>query len=231
MNAARHSLHHTLKSALIRIRENMHMALKIVGAGFGRTGTLSLKLALEQLGFGPCYHMAEVFKNPTSIGWWIDAADGKPDWDKIFAGYVSAVDWPMATFYAEIADFYPDSKVILSKRDAESWFASTQNTIFQNTPPLDSTKPFDIMFHKVVGRLFGNRMHDHDHLISVYNRHNTEVLSRIPKDRLLVYEAKQGWEPLCQFLGVPVPAEPMPSVNSTEDFHKRFRDRPKEAAG
>jgi hypothetical protein len=194
------------------------MTLKVIGAGFGRTGTLSLKLALDQLGFGPCYHMSEVFKNQTSVGWWIDAADGKPDWEKIFEGYASTVDWPSTTFYRRLAEAYPDAKVILSHRDPEAWFASTQATIFPNATPPDTGRPFDTMFRKVIGALFDQRMRDHDHVIDVYNRHNAEVRRVIPADRLLVYEAAQGWGPLCRFLGVPVPETPMPKVNSKEEF-------------
>ncbi|MBV8684671.1 MAG: hypothetical protein JO111_17485 [Caulobacteraceae bacterium] len=194
------------------------MSLSVIGAGFGRTGTMSLKLALEQLGFGPCYHMVEVFKGgPDAFGWWEDAADGRPDWPRIFAGYYSTVDWPSATFYAELAEAYPDAKVILTRRDPESWFRSTQATIFAQdiTNP---ENPFERMVTKVVGRLFDLRMHDKARLLEVYERHNAEVQRRIPADRLLVYELSEGWAPLCAFLGVPVPETPMPKVNTTEEF-------------
>ena len=197
------------------------MTLKVIGAGFGRTGTLSLKLALEQLGFGPCYHMVEVFKNPPAAQWWVDAADGRPDWRKIFEAYNSTVDWPSCTYYAELADAYPDAKVILTERDPEAWFTSTQNTIFPNQSPPDTDKPFDQMFRKVIGRLFDNRMREHDHVISAFKRHNAEVRRRIAPARLLVYQVADGWDPLCRFLGVPVPATPMPKTNSTEEFGKR----------
>jgi hypothetical protein len=201
------------------------MTLKVIGAGYGRTGTMSMKLALEQLGLGPCYHMVEVFKNPDAVGWWEAAADGKPDWEKIFAGYESTVDWPSATFYRELADAYPDAKVILTLRDPEAWYASTQATIFARDFPPDSEEPFLRMVAKVVGRLFDNRMHDKDKLISVYNRHNETVKKVIPAERLLVYDLVQGWGPLCSFLGAPVPDAPMPKVNTTEEFQAR-RDPP-----
>jgi hypothetical protein len=194
------------------------MTLSVIGAGFGRTGTMSLKLALEQLGVGPCYHMVEVFKNPQAPTWWAEAADGKPDWAKIFQGYSSTVDWPNATFYAELADAYPQAKVILTERDPEAWFASTQATIFAGGVPPDIDQPFAQMFRKVIARLFDFRMDDHDHVIEVYKRHNAQVRAGIPADRLLVYEVARGWEPLCGFLGVPVPDTPMPKVNSTEEF-------------
>jgi hypothetical protein len=196
------------------------MTLKVIGAGFGRTGTMSLKLALEQIGFGPCYHMVEVFKNPQAPGWWIEAADGHPDWEKIFAGYESTVDWPNATFYAELADAYPEAKVILTERDPEAWFASTQATIFNLPTDATDGSPFGEMLAKVVGRLFDGRLHDHDHCIEVFKRHNAEVRRRIPAERLLVYEVAQGWGPLCEFLGVAAPDTPMPKVNSTEEFQQ-----------
>ncbi len=197
------------------------MTLKVIGAGYGRTGTMSLKLALEQLGFGPCYHMVEVFKNPAAAGWWVDAADGRPDWEKIFAGYNSTVDWPNATFYAELAAAYPEAKVILTERDPEAWFASTQATIFARDIPAGTDEPWMLMFGKVIADLFDRRMHDKDKLISVYQAHNARVREVIAPERLLVYEVAEGWRPLCAFLGVAVPDGPMPKVNSTQEFQEK----------
>lgn len=194
------------------------MPLSVIGAGYGRTGTLSLKLALEQLGFGPCYHMVEVLKNPKAPGDWEAAADGRPvDWEDIFAGYGATVDWPSATFYRELAEAYPDAKVVLTVRDPEAWFASTQATIFK--PDFsDPDDPFQRMVLKVIGDLFDRRMHDKAHVIEVFNRHNEAVRRAIPPERLLVYDLAEGWNPLCAFLGVPVPETPMPKVNSTQEF-------------
>jgi hypothetical protein len=197
------------------------MPLSVIGAGFGRTGTMSLKVALEQLGFGPCYHMVEVFKQPESVALWDAAADGKPDWERIFAGFPSSVDWPSATFYAELAEAYPQARVILTVRDPDAWVRSTQATIFARDPS-DPPTPFDQMIAKVVGRLFDYRMHDEALLKAVFERHNAEVVARIPPERLLVYEAAQGWAPLCAFLGVPIPDEPMPLTNTTEEFRARL---------
>jgi hypothetical protein len=196
------------------------MTLSVIGAGFGRTGTMSLKTALDALGVGPCYHMVEVFKNPAAPGWWYEAAlDPKhADWEKIFAGYRSTVDWPNATYYQELAEAYPNAKVILTERDPDVWFESTQATIFKNDIPPDVEAPFPKMLRKVVYELFDARMHDRDHVISVYLAHNARVRQTIAPERLLVYEVAQGWEPLCDFLGVPVPSEPMPKVNSREEF-------------
>jgi hypothetical protein len=199
------------------------MPLSVIGAGFGRTGTMSLKLALEQLGMGPCYHMREVFKNPAAPGYWEAAADGKPvDWEEVFAGYRSTVDWPSATFYKELADAYPDAKVILTVRDPEAWFMSTQATIFASRIFEDATSDWGRMVLKVVGDLFDREMSNKAKLIDVYNRHNETVQRVIPAQRLLVYDLSEGWNPLCRFLGVPVPDEPMPNTNSTEDFKRRL---------
>ena len=204
------------------------MALKVIGAGYGRTGTMSLKLALEQLGFGPCHHMVEVFAHPEQIPLWTAAAEGRPEWDKLMEGYVSAVDWPTATFYKELADHYPDAKVILTERSPESWFKSTQATIFaqfganRRGSAGGAPEAWVEMVMKVVGDLFDRRMDDHDKLISVFKAHNVRVREVIAPERLLVYEVAQGWEPLCRFLGVPVPTGPMPKVNSTEEFQARL---------
>lgn len=198
------------------------MPLSIIGAGFGRTGTMSLKLALEQLGLGPCYHMMEVFKNPAAFGDWEAVADGESlDWERIFDGYPSTVDWPSATFYRALADAYPDAKVILTERDPEAWYASTQATIFNWDTRPDFPAPFLSMATKVVGALFDQRIHDREHVISVFNRHNAQVRAAIAPERLLVYEVADGWVPLCAFLGVPVPNGPMPKVNTTEEFLAR----------
>jgi hypothetical protein len=199
------------------------MPLSVIGAGFGRTGTMSLKLALDQLGFGPCYHMIEVFKNPKAPGYWEAAADGKPvDWEEVFAGYGSTVDWPGATFYKQLADAYPDAKVILTVRDAEAWFASTQATIFSLHIRDDTEDPWQRMVLKVIGDLFDRQMTDKAKLIAVYNQHNEDVRRTIAPERLLVYDVAQGWEPLCRFLGVEVPSEPMPKVNSTDEFRRNL---------
>jgi hypothetical protein len=196
------------------------MTLKIIGAGFGRTGTMSLKLALEQLGFGPCYHMIEVFPKPDAPSQWIAAADGNPDWETIFDGYQSAIDWPVAHFWRELMDYYPDAKIILSVRDAEKWFASTQKTIFDPAMAAPGKAPpiFVEMCSKVIFPDIGGNPNDHDVCVAHFNRHNENVKNTVPASRLLVYEASQGWEPLCTFLSVPVPDAPYPRENTSDTF-------------
>lgn len=199
------------------------MPLSVIGAGFGRTGTMSLKLALDRLGFGPCYHMVEVFKNPKASGYWEAAADGRPvDWEEVFAGYGSTVDWPSATFYKQLANAYPEAKVILTVRDPEAWFASTQATIFSRHIRDDTEDDWQRMVLKVIGDLFDRRMTAKAKLIEVYQRHNEEVRRTIPQERLLVYEVADGWEPLCRFLDAEVPNESMPRANSTDEFRQNL---------
>ena len=204
------------------------MTISVIGAGFGRTGTMSLKLALEQLGVGRCYHMVEVFQRPEAPEQWRLAAESTPgDWETIFAGYSATVDWPGATFYREMAAHYPKAKVILTHRDPEAWFKSTQATIFANDLGGGEDTPFARMAEAVIGRLFDQRLHDRDHVIDVYLRHNAEVRRVIPPERLLVYEVAQGWAPLCDFLDLPRPDGSMPKVNSTEEFVGRMGRLPK----
>lgn len=198
------------------------MPLKVIGAGLGRTGTMSLKLALEQLGFGPTYHMMEAFKNPACFTWWADAAEGGgPGWETIFEGYNSTVDWPSATFYRELADAYPDAKVILTERPGADWFRSTQATIFSGNRPRPAPE-FERMIAGVVNRMFDGRLDDRDHAIGVFERHNATVREVIPPERLLVYQVSEGWAPLCDFLGVRPPDGAMPHVNTTEEFRARL---------
>ena len=201
------------------------MSLKVIGAGFGRTGTRSLKEALEMLGFAPCHHMVEVFAHPEQVPLWDKAALGQmKNWDEIFATYNSSCDWPSCSFYKELADFYPKAKVILSLRDPKSWYKSVSSTIM---PAM--MKPKDGEQRRLPGifgpLLIGEKTFNYDfseaNMIAVYERHNAEVKRTIPKDRLLVFEAKDGWEPLCKFLGVPVPDKPYPLMNTTEEFQAR----------
>jgi hypothetical protein len=195
------------------------VALKLIGAGLGRTGTLSIKLALEQIGFGPCYHMAEVLMKPSRGAGWVQAANGEADWEAIFEGYVASVDYPGCTFWKELAGYYPAAKVLLSVRDPQQWFESTQQTIFSeaNKARLMPT-PMAEFFSKTVFGTVGERIHDRDFMIDLFKRHNAEVQRSIPADRLLVYEVAQGWAPLCRFLGVPVPDTAFPRVNTRDEF-------------
>jgi hypothetical protein len=196
------------------------MSLKVVGVGLGRTGTLSLKVALEQLGFGPCYHMTEVMLNPqTAPALWIRAADGDPDWESIFNGYAATVDYPGCRYWRELARAYPDAKVLLSLRDPHKWFESTQATIFSpQTIAMMSDSPIREFIEKNAWSDFGDRIRDRDFMVDWFERHNAAVRAEIPTERLLVYDVSQGWGPLCDFLAVPVPSTPFPRINSREEM-------------
>lgn len=208
------------------------MALKVVGAGFGRTGTNSLKLVLEQLGFGPCHHMLEVRGNPAQQPYWHAAARGETmDWDAVFADYNASVDWPSARFWRELAAYYPSAKVLLSVRPEEDWFRSIDATILDRmrqyrTLPPGEERDRRWMAHEIIVRqTFGGEIDDKAHILDVYRKHNAEVRRSLPADRLLTYDAAEGWDPLCAFLGVPVPVEPFPHTNTTAEFQARASGR------
>lgn len=202
------------------------MTLKAISAGYGRTGTMSLKLALEQLGFGPCHHMIEVIENgEAQVPLWNDALAGKPDFDAIYKGYSSAVDWPSAAFWKELADYYPDAKIILSSRSAESWYSSISETILTAVWAPENWPPQAVEWFKMVSRVlersFGGAK-TKDKLIANFLAHEAEVKAAMPADRLLVHSAKDGWDPLCAFLGVPVPEGDYPRTNSKEEFFQHM---------
>jgi hypothetical protein len=202
------------------------MSISVIGAGLGRTGTSSLKAALEILGLGPCYHMVEVFGKPDHLAFWTRAGHGDlGNFDAVFAGYGSSCDWPSARWYKEQADRYPDAKVILTVRDADAWFRSTQATIFAERPGGPPDPAFGAMIQAVVFDSLDGGRHDRDKAVAFFERHNAEVKRTIPAERLLVYDAAQGWDPLCDFLGVAVPDLPFPKNNTTEEFQARSRQR------
>ena len=200
------------------------MPLKVIGAGFGRTGTLSMKLALEQLGFGPCHHMMEVFGKPDHAALWQAAADGgKVNWEEILAGYNTVVDWPGCYFWQELSERYPEAKVLLTTRDPQKWYDSCEATIFKAMNAFSKSDPHGAMARTIiVENTFDGDLGNRENAVAVFARHNQLVIDTIAPDRLLVFEASQGWEPLCQFLKVPVPSTSYPKVNTNEDFQKRL---------
>jgi hypothetical protein len=195
--------------------------LRLVGAGLGRTGTLSLKLALEKLLGAPCYHMVEVFAHPAHIAAWHAAAQGRPtDWQRLFRGYGAVVDWPACSFYRELMEAFPDAVVLLSTRDAASWWRSAHATIF---PSIRSAPPeWRAMVEAIFASRFTDALEDREACIAAYERHNAEVRRVVPPARLVEWTAADGWGPVCKALGLPVPAEPFPHANSTEDFQARM---------
>ena len=205
------------------------MSLEIIGAGFGRTGTLSLKFALEKIGFGPCYHMMEVRRNEGHCGIWHRAANGEAvDWPALFKNFRSAVDWPVVEFWEDLLEVYPDARVILSYRDGESWYRSLSNTIMKNLlgpiPDEPDLKAHRLMTRRLLlERVFDGKIENQAAASEVFERNLAKVRATVPAGQLLDYPVGAGWEPLCGFLGVPVPDEDYPSVNSTEEFANRWK--------
>ena len=205
------------------------MSLKVIGAGFGRTGTYSLKLALEALGFGPCHHMYEVRQKPEQVEWWLAAArGGKLDWNTVFDGFQSQVDWPASRYWKDLCDYYPNAKVILTDREPESWYKSIEQTILPASeigrikdPDDLNRKASEMMYQTALQGIFEGRLADRDFAIDKMLRHRLEVINSINPERLLVFRVGENWGPLCDFLEVPVPNEPFPSGNTIKDFLSR----------
>lgn len=192
------------------------MALKVVGAGVGRTGTHSLKIALEQLLGGPCHHMLEVFAHLEQVPVWTDAIEGRPiDWQQLMDGYVAQVDWPGASFWPELLEANPDALVILSVRDPEAWYKSASDTIFL---AIDPANPWMASMRKLFADRFCDRLEDRSAMIAAFEKHNDEVRRRVPSSQLLEWAPGDGWEPICKRLGVSVPEAPFPITNTTDEF-------------
>src|SRR5215469_18085158 len=203
------------------------MALRVVGAGVGRTGTMSLKLALERLLGAPCYHMLEVFQHPGHSDVWRRAALGEiVDWDALFQGFTAAVDWPAGSFWPELSHKYPDALVLLSLRDPEEWWNSASQTIFPGIGKSDFGPPD---WREMVTALFAKRWgadpNDREASIRRFNEHNARVQAEVPKERLLVWRAGDGWAPIAKALDLPVPEQPFPRANTREDFQARIATR------
>jgi hypothetical protein len=203
------------------------VTLKVIGAGVGRTGTYSLKLAINQLGLGPCHHMEEVLLNmPVQVPLWAAALDGHPDWVAIYRGYDSAVDWPTAGFVRELSAAYPSARFVLTHRSAESWVESFSETIYKamagkdQAPP--GTRDWLDMAAGVITRTGFLAGLDLPALMRAYEAHNAAVKAAIPAQQLLIYQVTEGWGPLCAFLGVPEPAEPFPRTNDRAEFWDRL---------
>jgi hypothetical protein len=202
------------------------MALSVVGSGFGRTGTKSLKEALEILGVGPCHHMHDLFETPDTIAGWQRASRGESvEWEQMFDGYLSQIDWPGSHYWRELTEAFPESLVIHTIRPEDVWCRSFERTIGKL---LGCYKQLDLPPHvvdildvnmQIIGeQTFGGNFNNRDSLLSAYRKRTDEVVRVIDPDRLLIFDVAQGWEPLCSFLNVPVPDKPFPRNNLRSDF-------------
>lgn len=202
------------------------MTMRVIGAGVGRTGTYSLKLAINEIGFGPCHHMEEVLHHmPVQVPLWSAAAAGNPDWSRIYDGYPSAVDWPTACFFRELLAEYPDAKFILTEREPERWADSFGATIYKLLAGRDQApeemRAWLDMATAVIAKTGFPAGLDQDGLEKAFVAHNNAVRETIPAEQLLVFDVRQGWEPLCEFLGAPVPTTDFPRTNHREEFWDR----------
>jgi len=205
--------------------------MQVIGAGFGRTGTMTLKAALEQLGAGPCFHMIDLIRAEERVDLWIAAVEGqRVDWHAVFEGWGATVDWPGCSFYQPLMEAFPDAKVLLTVRDPDAWYESCRRTIHaaqaairdggleggSEGPP--SPAVMNVIAPLIWDGAFEARFEDREFAIDVFNRHNAEVRRTVPADRLVVHEIRDGWEPLAQMLDVPVPDAPFPHLNDTAAF-------------
>jgi sulfotransferase family protein len=210
--------------------------LEVVGAGLGRTGTYSLKTALTRLGYGPCHHMTSLGESPAVLEGWERMLRGEPvPWDQVLRGFRSAVDWPVCSYWRELAAAYPGAKVILTVRAADRWYASVRQTLYNSSRPappnlegllmrLEDRLDPGLRRRRQISRAviwngtFQGRFKDREYAIEIFRRHNEQVQAGVAADRLLVFDTADGWEPLCAFLSVPVPDEPFPHLNQAAAF-------------
>lgn len=197
------------------------MPLSVITTGLSRTGTWSLKLALETLGFGPCHHMSEYIPNYDAYPLWERASAGEAvDWDEVFRGYRSCTDSPGSIFYRELADFYPDAKVILNTRDPDQWYDSLRASLFpEGVVERLNGLPDTAFYQRTYRQIYAGRVEDRAKMTAFFREREDEVRRTIPAERLLVFDLSEGWAPLCRFLGVAVPHQPFPRVNSRDEFH------------
>jgi Sulfotransferase domain len=215
--------------------------MKVIGAGLPRTATLSQKIALEMLGLGPCYHMVNVLADLEEVPRWRAAVGGDADWEQIFDGFQSTVDWPGSFFYEQLLEVYPEAKVLLSVRDSDAWERSMRQTIWgvfygdSLTRHLSSARArvdprwnsYLEMMTEMWGRsglMPGGEATDAASMRTAMEKYHEQVKASVAPDRLLVWTASDGWEPLCAFLEVDVPDAPFPRANDAKMFNERLID-------
>jgi hypothetical protein len=214
------------------------LTIQVIGAGFGRTGTLSLKIALEKLGIAPCHHWVELNRQPGRVRLWRNALSrrrsGMPvDWDRLFAGYKATVDWPGCSFAGELKEFFPDAKLILTIRDSSSWYDSMNETLLPLyrsmprwlcvlLPPLGGLQGLATEVIWGETGVFAGHFHDRGRTIALFEAHRQKVCGAFPADDLLVFDVAEGYAPLCEFLGLPLPDTPFPAVNDRKSLRRRI---------
>jgi hypothetical protein len=205
------------------------MSLKVIGAGLGRTSTNSLRVALERLLGSPCHHMFEVMEHPEQVPGWQRAADGEEvDWPSMYCGYAAAVDWPTAAYWKELGEVFPQAIILLSTRDPEKWWKSASETIFPSIMRTDDEPQHNArreMIRTMLARTFSDDLTDKDKCVAAFLAHNDEVRRSVPADKLVEWKVEEGWAPLCNALGVPIPEEPFPRTNDKAGFQEKILGR------
>ncbi len=199
------------------------MTIKVIGAGLPRTGTFSLKAALEKLLDAPCYHMSEVYAHPEHVKFWHNAGLGEAvDWKAFFSPYGATVDAPSAYFWKELMQVYPDAIVVLTIRDAESWWKSASKTVLKVGNSSQISEEQRAMSRVIPSPFQSKFPKNKESMIEAFERHNAAVRTGVPAQRLLVWNAKEGWEPICKALNLPIPDEPFPHTNTTKEFQREW---------
>ncbi len=206
------------------------MGLKVIGVGLGRTGSVSLKAALAQLGIAPCHHMTEVLAHPGTADGWLAALEGAgAGVESLLSRYVATMDWPSLAFWRRTISAYPDAKVILTTRDVQSWFESIETTILRRLRASEALEwsslgsQRQMALRAIRDVTFHGNIHDARHVRETFLNHNEAVRRAVPKARLLEFSPGNGWEPLCRFLDRPVPKKPFPRTNGREEFWDRIK--------
>lgn len=205
------------------------MTLEVIGAGFGRTGTLSTKMALETLGFGPCYHMKELYGHPEHLPVWRRVSLGQSvDWQDVFANYRSTVDWPATAVWTELVEHFPGARVVVNVRPVEGWADSMQETICrlltvrQRHPDSYAREVLEVANRLITERTFSGRLDDRQILIDAFEAHIDALKRSLPPERVLFFDVTDGWSTLCAFLERTIPDTPFPRSNSRDEFWDTF---------
>lgn len=205
--------------------------LEVIGIGFPRTGTMSLKHALERLSLGPCYHMIEVFRRPQDVPFWRSAMQTHGEgvaWNEVFADFRSTTDCPAGYFWRQLLSEFPQSHYVLTIRDPDAWYESFLATVYDamihpERAPDEDHRDVQLMARELIlDRMFDGRFLDRDFAISQYHSHINAVQAAIPSEHLLTFDVATGWEPLCEFLQLPIPAQPFPRSNTRDEFRQRI---------
>ena len=199
--------------------------IKVIGAGFGRTGTHSLATALEILGFRPCYHMLELQRNPNHINFWSKVLEKQnADWQEFFQPHNSTVEWPAVSFLSQILAAFPEAKLVLTLRDPDDWYESAADTIFDaleislHNPNPDQQDQARFARRLILRRVFSNKYKDNDFVLGIYKRQISSAIEQVPREPLLLYCISEGWESLCAFMEIEPPGKPLPWVNKRAEF-------------